>query len=50
MMRAMVLAATGSGNDGFFAIVLLPIALAVIMTSLGLALTPAYFKRVFIFP
>ena len=45
----MVLAAPGS-DDSFFALVLLPIALAVIMTSLGLSLTLADFKRVFVFP
>lgn len=45
----MVLAASGS-DDSFFALVLLPIALAVIMTSLGLSLTLADFKRVFVFP
>jgi BASS family bile acid:Na+ symporter len=46
----MVLAAAGSSDDSFFALVLLPIALAVIMTSLGLSLTVADFKRVFVFP
>ena len=45
----MVLAASGS-DDSFFALVLLPIALAVIMTSLGLSLTLADFRRVFVFP
>ena len=44
----MVIAA--SSDDSFLAIVLLPIALAVIMTSLGLSLTIADFKRVFVFP
>lgn len=46
----MVLAATGSSDDSLFALILLPIALAVIMTSLGLSLTLADFKRVFVFP
>ena len=46
----MFLAAAGSSDDSFFAIVMLPIALAVIMVSLGLALTPADFKRVIVFP
>ena len=46
----MVLAAAGSSDDSLFALVLLPIALAVIMTSLGLSLTIADFKRVFVFP
>jgi len=45
----MVLAASGS-DDSLFALILLPIALAVIMTSLGLSLTIADFKRVFVFP
>jgi BASS family bile acid:Na+ symporter len=44
----MVLAA--ASDDSFFALVLLPIALAVIMMSLGLSLTLADFKRVFVFP
>jgi bile acid:Na+ symporter, BASS family len=39
-----------SGDDSFFALVLLPIALAVIMGSLGLSLTIADFKRVVVFP
>ena len=46
----MFLAAAGSSDDSFFALVLLPIALAVIMISLGLSLTVADFKRVFVFP
>jgi BASS family bile acid:Na+ symporter len=46
----MVLAAASSTDDSFFALVLLPIALAVIMTSLGLSLTIADFKRIFVFP
>lgn len=49
-MPPVILAATSSGDDSFFALVLLPIALAVIMTSLGLSLTLADFKRVFVFP
>src|SRR5918998_3332828 len=44
----MVLAA--ANDDSLFALILLPIALAVIMTSLGLSLTLADFKRVFVFP
>ena len=39
-----------SGDDSFFALVLLPIALAVIMGSLGLSLTIADFKRVVVYP
>ncbi len=39
-----------SGDDSFFALVLLPIALAVIMGSLGLSLTIGDFKRVVVFP
>jgi len=46
----MVLAATSSSDDSLFALILLPIALAVIMTSLGLSLTLADFKRIFVFP
>jgi bile acid:Na+ symporter, BASS family len=49
-MPPMLLAATAPSDDSFFAIVLLPIALAVIMTSLGLSLTVADFKRLFVFP
>ena len=49
-MPPMVLAATSSSDDSLFALILLPIALAVIMTSLGLSLTIADFKRVFVFP
>ncbi len=37
-------------EDSLFAAVLLPIALAVIMTTLGLALTPADFRRVVVLP
>jgi bile acid:Na+ symporter, BASS family len=37
-------------EDSFFAIVMLPIALAVIMGSLGLSLTIADFKRVVVYP
>jgi BASS family bile acid:Na+ symporter len=37
-------------EDSVFATVALPIALAVIMTVLGLALTPADFRRVVVFP
>ena len=37
-------------EDSLFATVLLPIALAVIMTSLGLSLTVADFRRVLVFP
>ena len=37
-------------DDSLFALVLLPVALAVIMVSLGLSLTVADFKRVFVFP
>lgn len=46
----MLLAAAGTTGDSFLALVLLPIALAVIMTSLGLSLTLADFKRVFVLP
>ena len=46
----MVLAAAGSSDDSFFALVLLPIALATIMVSLGLSLTLEDFRRVFVFP
>jgi BASS family bile acid:Na+ symporter len=49
-MPPMILAATSASDDSFFALVLLPIALAVIMTSLGLSLTIADFKRIFVFP
>ncbi len=49
-MPPMILAATSSSDDSLFALVLLPIALAVIMTSLGLSLTIADFKRIFVFP
>src|SRR5829696_1737893 len=49
-MPPMVLAATSSSDDSLFALILLPIALAVIMTSLGLSLTLADFKRIFVFP
>ena len=37
-------------DDSIFTAVLLPLALAVIMISLGLALTPADFRRVVVFP
>jgi BASS family bile acid:Na+ symporter len=37
-------------EDSVFATVLLPIALAVIMTALGMSLTTADFKRVFVYP
>lgn len=37
-------------DDSVFATVLLPLALAVIMITLGLSLTPADFKRVVVFP
>jgi BASS family bile acid:Na+ symporter len=37
-------------EDSVFATVALPIALAVIMTVLGLSLTPADFRRVMVFP
>ena len=37
-------------EDSVFATVALPIALAVIMTVLGLSLTPADFRRVIVFP
>ena len=37
-------------DDSIFSALLLPIALAVIMGSLGLSLTPADFKRVVVFP
>ena len=37
-------------EDSIFATVLLPVALGVIMLSLGLSLTPADFKRVVVFP
>jgi bile acid:Na+ symporter, BASS family len=37
-------------DDSVFAELLLPVALAVIMCSLGLSLTPADFKRVVVFP
>jgi BASS family bile acid:Na+ symporter len=37
-------------DEPLFAIVLLPVALAVIMMSLGLSLTPGDFRRVFVFP
>jgi len=46
----MFLAASTPSDDSFFALVMLPLALAVIMTSLGLSLTIADFKRVFVFP
>jgi bile acid:Na+ symporter, BASS family len=36
--------------DSIFAAVLLPLALAVIMASLGMSLTPEDFKRVFVKP
>ena len=39
-----------SGDDSFFALVLLPLALAVIMGSLGLSLTVDDFKRVVVYP
>jgi bile acid:Na+ symporter, BASS family len=37
-------------EDSLFAIVLLPVALAVIMTSLGMSLTVADFRRVVVYP
>src|ERR671916_788544 len=37
-------------DGSVFTDVLLPVALAVIMVSLGLSLTPADFRRVFVFP
>jgi BASS family bile acid:Na+ symporter len=37
-------------EDSLFATVLLPVALAVIMTTLGLSLTPADFRRVLAYP
>jgi bile acid:Na+ symporter, BASS family len=37
-------------DDSIFSVLLLPVALAVIMGSLGLSLTPADFKRVVVFP
>ena len=37
-------------EDSLFATVLLPIALAVIMTTLGMSLTPADFRRVVVYP
>jgi hypothetical protein len=37
-------------DDSVFSEALLPIALAIIMVSLGLALTPADFRRVLVFP
>jgi bile acid:Na+ symporter, BASS family len=37
-------------EDSLFATVALPVALAVIMTVLGLSLTPADFRRVLVFP
>ena len=37
-------------DDSIFAVLLLPVALAVIMGSLGLSLTPADFRRVVVFP
>ena len=37
-------------EDSLFATALLPVALAVIMTVLGLSLTPADFRRVIVFP
>jgi bile acid:Na+ symporter, BASS family len=46
----MVFAAGGSSDDSFFALVLLPVALAVIMGSLGLSLTLADFKRIVVYP
>jgi BASS family bile acid:Na+ symporter len=49
-MPPMLLAATTSTDDSLFALILLPVALAVIMTSLGLSLTVADFKRIFVFP
>ena len=49
-MPPMLLAATTSSDDSLFALILLPVALAVIMTSLGLSLTVADFKRIFVYP
>ena len=37
-------------EDSVFATVLLPIALAVIMASLGMSLTVADFRRVLVYP
>jgi BASS family bile acid:Na+ symporter len=37
-------------DDSVFTEALLPLALAIIMISLGLSLTPADFKRVFVLP
>ncbi len=37
-------------EDSLFATALLPVALAVIMTSLGMSLTTADFRRVFVYP
>ena len=46
----MVFAATTSSNDSVAALILLPLALAVIMGSLGLSLSLADFKRVAVYP
>ena len=40
----------GADDTSFFATVLLPVALALIMTTLGLSLTTADFKRIFVRP
>lgn len=49
-MPPVSLAAASSSGDSFAALVMLPVALAVIMTSLGLSLTLEDFKRVVVFP
>ena len=46
----MILAATTSAEDSVATLILLPVALAVIMTSLGLSLTLEDFKRVVLLP
>jgi bile acid:Na+ symporter, BASS family len=46
----MVFGATTSSEDSVAALILLPLALAVIMGSLGLSLTLADFKRVVVYP
>ena len=52
LTAAPALAATDTSNEdsSIFSTTLLPLALAVIMVSLGLSLTPADFKRVLKFP
>lgn len=49
-MPPVSLAAASSSGDSFAALVMLPVALAVIMTSLGLSLTLEDFKRVVVLP